>query len=120
MSNEIVHFEIPAENTETLKKFYGDLFGWSFVPMGGQVEYWNVEGAGLGGALMKKVGPNHKPIHYIKVADLDRHCQRIRDRGGRMIHPKQAVPGLGWFAIGSDPEGNSFGLWQDDPLAFPA
>ena len=119
MSNQIVHFEIPAEDTAKLKKFYGDLFGWSFVPMGGRVEYWNVEGSGLGGAIMKKVGPNHTPIHYVKVPDLDRHCQKIRDHGGRMIHPKQAVPGLGWFAIGADPEGNAFGLWQDDPTAFP-
>jgi len=118
MSHEILHFEIPATDPEALKTFYRDLFEWKFVRMG-EVEYWNVEGAGIGGAIMKKVGPNQTPINYVRVPDLDRHCQMVRDHGGRMIHPKQAVPGLGWFALGSDPEGNAFGLWQDDPSAFP-
>jgi predicted enzyme related to lactoylglutathione lyase len=119
MSGEIIHFEIPAQDPKTIQKFYGAVFGWKFEEMGGRVEYWNVRGAGLGGAVMRKVGPNQMPINYVKVDDVDRQCQKIRDAGGRVQHPKQAVPGLGWFAIGIDPEGNSFGLWQDDPKAFP-
>jgi predicted enzyme related to lactoylglutathione lyase len=27
---------------------------------------------------------------------------------------KPAVPGMGWFAILSDPEANPFALWQTD------
>ena len=27
------------------------------------------------------------------------------------------VPGMGWFALCSDTEGNDFGLWQTDPGA---
>jgi uncharacterized protein len=30
---------------------------------------------------------------------------------------KAAVPGMGWFAILSDPEGNPFALWQSDKTA---
>jgi predicted enzyme related to lactoylglutathione lyase len=29
----------------------------------------------------------------------------------------QPVPTMGWFATGSDPEGNPIGLWQTDPNA---
>lgn len=119
MNGEVVHFEIPAEDPKTIQKFYGAVFDWTFEPMGGRVEYWTVKGAGVGGAVMRKVGPNQTPINYIGVAEIDAQCQKIRDAGGRIQHPKQAVPGLGWFAIGIDPEGNSFGLWQDDPTAFP-
>ena len=27
------------------------------------------------------------------------------------------VPGMGWFSINKDSEGNEFGLWQNDPDA---
>jgi len=27
------------------------------------------------------------------------------------------VPGMGWFATCTDPHGNEFGLWQNDPSA---
>jgi predicted enzyme related to lactoylglutathione lyase len=27
------------------------------------------------------------------------------------------VPGMGWFAVVNDSEGNEFGLWQTDPDA---
>jgi len=27
------------------------------------------------------------------------------------------VPGMGWFAVCQDTEGNMFGLWQADPAA---
>jgi len=28
VDNTIVHFDIPAEDVEKLKKFYSELFGW--------------------------------------------------------------------------------------------
>ena len=31
--------------------------------------------------------------------------------------PKTPVPGMGYFAILSDPQGNPFGLWQTDRQA---
>jgi len=43
----IVHFEIPSDNVDRSKKFYGDLFGWSIdkVPpekMPDGMEYWMI------------------------------------------------------------------------------
>jgi hypothetical protein len=36
----IVHFEIPTDDVERAKKFYGDLFGWKIEKIPGQMEYW--------------------------------------------------------------------------------
>ena len=36
--------------------------------------------------------------------------------GGSAEDP-QPVPGMGWFVTATDPEGNAFGLWQNDPNA---
>ena len=39
----IVHFEIPSDNIEDLKKFYHELFGWKIDKWSGSdstMEYW--------------------------------------------------------------------------------
>ena len=40
----------------------------------------------------------------------------MREIGGE-ADEVQPVPGMGWFAICRDTEGNPFGLWQNDPDA---
>jgi hypothetical protein len=32
---------------------------------------------------------------------------------------RRPVPGMGWISICRDPQGNTFGLWQNDPSARP-
>lgn len=120
MPDQVVHFEIPADDPPKLAAFYGKLFGWTFERMGPGVEYWNVDTGGrVNGGIMRRVGPNRGPINYVKVADMEERCREIVRRGGKVIHQKQPVPGLGYFAIAEDPEGNPFGVWQDDPEAVP-
>jgi predicted enzyme related to lactoylglutathione lyase len=41
----------------------------------------------------------------------------IEALGGTILISKQAVPGIGWTAYFQDPEGNAFGLMEDDPTA---
>ena len=31
MSNRVVHFEIHADDLDAAMKFYGEVFGWTFV-----------------------------------------------------------------------------------------
>ena len=33
MSGKVVHFEIPFENGDRARKFYGQTFGWQLVPV---------------------------------------------------------------------------------------
>jgi len=42
VDHTIVHFEIPANDLEKLKKFYSDLFGWKFEKFPGPAEYWSI------------------------------------------------------------------------------
>jgi predicted enzyme related to lactoylglutathione lyase len=41
----------------------------------------------------------------------------IKRNKGVIIVPKTPVPGVGYTAQFEDPEGNSFGLMEDDPTA---
>ena len=109
------HIEIPCEDTDRAQKFYGECFGWTFqsVPeMGGYILYTTREG-GIGGGMMKR--PDQAPqqmINYVAVDTIEAAVERVENNGGTVIMPKQEVPGTGWFAIIGDPEGNSFGIWQ--------
>lgn len=123
VDHTIVHFEIPADNVEKLRKFYGGLFGWKIEKMPGPVEYWSIQtvpvdkkGApirpGVNGGMMKRQNPEHKPVNYILVDSVDEHSQRIEALGGKVIVPKMEVPGVGWWALALDTEGNQFAILQ--------
>lgn len=123
MDHTIVHFEIPADNLEKLRKFYGELFDWKIEKMPGPVEYYGIETVpvdekgvperlGVNGGMIKKQNPEHKPVNYIAVESVDEYVKKIEDLGGRIIVPKMEVPGIGWWASALDPEGNQFAILQ--------
>ena len=53
---------------------------------------------------------------YFDVEDINAGAARVKELGGKADDP-QAVPNMGWFATCKDPQGNEFGLWQNDPSA---
>jgi predicted enzyme related to lactoylglutathione lyase len=114
----IIHFEIPANDAESLSKFYADTFGWKFEKQDvGGMEYWLIatgpRGKSVGGGMYKKNGPTDGPRNFVNVGDIDASIVTFNSNGGREIMGKQEVPGMGWTYIGVDPEGNMVGLWQE-------
>ncbi|MGH3119224.1 MAG: VOC family protein, partial [Gaiellales bacterium] len=53
---------------------------------------------------------------YFDVDDINAGSARVGELGGES-GDAMPVPGMGWFAICKDVEGNEFGLWQTDPNA---
>ena len=115
MAHSIVHFEIPADDVARARRFYGELFGWTFQEIG---EYTLVQcGGEPGGGMMKRVMPGQGITNYIGVESLDDYAKKAEALGATVLVPKMAVPGMGWWAQLSDTEGNVFALWQDDASA---
>ena len=123
VDHTIVHFEIPADDVEKLRKFYGQLFGWKIEKMHGPVEYWGIQTVpvdekgepirpGVNGGMMKKQNPEHKPVNYILVESVDEYVKKIESLDGKIVVPKMEVPGIGWWALALDPEGNQFAILQ--------
>ena len=123
MDHTIVHFEIPADDVEKLKKFYSGLFGWKIEKTAGPVEYWMIETVpvdekgnavrpGVNGGIMKRQHPEHKPVNYVAVESIDDYLKKIEALGGKMIVSKMEVPGVGWWALALDPEGNQFAILE--------
>ena len=121
----VVHFEIPADDVERAKRFYGDLFGWKIEKFTGPtpMEYWMVltgkeEGKiGVDGGMLKRQMPQQQTIVYIDVPSVDESVGKVRSLGGQVVSSKTAIPGMGYFAVCLDPENNGFGLWEDNPKA---
>ena len=85
VDHTIVHFEIPADNVEKLRKFYSELFGWKIEKTPGPAEYWDIQivpvdekGApirpGVNGGMMKRQNPEHTPVNYILVESVDEYA----------------------------------------------
>ena len=113
----IVWFEVPADNVERAKKFYGELFGWRIEKFPGPMEYWHIDTGGgddtPDGGLLKRQNPAQQGItNYIGVASVDRFVAKVQKLGGKICMPKTAVPQMGYFAICQDPENNTFALWE--------
>jgi predicted enzyme related to lactoylglutathione lyase len=122
-SNRIVHFEIPANKPEQLVKFYSDLFGWRIEKMpapDAKFEYWAChtgEGMGIDGGILRRHAPEHSVTNYVNVEQMDAMLAKAQALGARLIVPKTAVAGMGWFAVALDPDGNPLGFWQSDKNA---
>ena len=53
LNHLVGHFEIPADNVDSLKNFYSSLFSWQFEK-GETQGYWIIKNAGISGALTQK------------------------------------------------------------------
>jgi uncharacterized protein len=53
-------------------------------------------------------------LNYVNVESIDPALDRAQKLGGRVMKRKSPVPGMGWFAMLIDPQGNPFAIWQAD------
>ena len=117
MAGEIVHLEIPADDTGASREFWGSLFGWQFESFPGPSEYHMTRIADAQGGAITNMEPGKKGMRaYFDVDDVNAGAAKVKELGGSAGDP-MPVPGMGWFAILSDPEGNPFALWQQDKAA---
>jgi uncharacterized protein len=124
--NRVVHFEIHADDPARAISFYKTLFGWRFDQYG-PMDYWLIytgppDQPGINGGLHKRLSPieGAAVIAYVCTVDvenLDATIARAEDIGGRCVVAKKPIPEVGWFAYCKDPEGNVFGLIENDTKA---
>ena len=117
MPGQIVHIEIPADDTEQGLEFWGSLFGWQFQAYPGPSEYHMTRiGDQQGAAITNMESGKRGTRAYFDVDDVNEGVARVKELGGKADQP-MPVPQMGWFATCTDPHGNEFGLWQNDTSA---
>jgi uncharacterized protein len=117
----IVWFEIPADNVERARTFYGKLFGWKIERFPGPRPYWHIDTGGADatpdGGMMERQCPEHSVTNYVGVPSVDEAATKVEKLGGRICMPKTAVPQMGYFIICNDTENNTFALWETNESA---
>jgi predicted enzyme related to lactoylglutathione lyase len=127
--DKVVHFEIPTDDLERAKGFYGAVFGWQLdtQPIGdGEYTsaittavdpqtYAPTEPGGINGGMMRRSADTPTPVITIGVGDIDRSLKEVEANGGTVVTPRTPIPDMGAFAYFKDPEGNVMGLWETAP-----
>jgi uncharacterized protein len=131
MNHGVAHFEIPASDPDKLSDFYSQLFGWQIqkMDMGGMAYYAIMsvptdeqsgmpkEPGAINGGMYARQAPDQKPVNYVNVESVDEYVSKAKQLGATVVMDKMPVPEMGWYAQLTDPDGNLFGVWQNDPSA---
>ena len=129
--NRPVHFEIHASNMDSMQKFYEQVFGWKFQPMGDAyggyrviVTGENTLGApmtadmmGINGGMTARRGPLPQNgaavnafVNVIGVENVDATVEKVKAAGGSVALEAADMPGVGRLAYCKDLDGAIFGI----------
>jgi len=128
--NTVSHFEIYADDPQKLAAFYTKMFDWKITNMP-EMDYIVVHsgdtnekgmlaqpGAINGGIARRPEGFTiNGSVNYSMVESIEDSVERAKSLGAKMTKGKTPVPGMGWFAMFTDPEGNNFAVFKVDPAA---
>ncbi|HTX07701.1 MAG TPA: VOC family protein [Solirubrobacteraceae bacterium] len=123
MARPVVHFEVIGRNPDQLRRYYGDLFEWTFdtpSPVATEVSdgdsYGFIDlitaedGSGIRGGVGGGEGYDSHALFYIGVPNVEAALGRAESLGGsRVMGPVTSPNGLvvGHFR---DPEGTLIGV----------
>lgn len=111
---KINYVEYPARDIEATKRFFSDVFGWSFVDYG--PDYTAFADEGLDGGFFKSdlasSTGNGSALIVFYSEELENTQDKIEQSGGSIIKPIFSFPGGRRFHF-ADPSGNEYAVWSD-------
>ena len=110
-ATKIDYVEFQVTDIPTTKRFYGDLFGWTFDDFGEDYTSFN-HGDGFGGFEKVDDVSRGGALIVLYSTDLEAKQQDIRDAGGQIVKETFAFPGGRRFHF-TDPSGNELAVWSD-------
>lgn len=108
-TSRFVWHDFYAADLAAAKRFYGELFGWSFKPGDHGYEHIAAGGREIGGMmkLEPQMGAPPHWIGYVSVEDVGRAVAAVTQAGGQKYH-QEDIPNVGQFAVCADPQGAVF------------
>jgi predicted enzyme related to lactoylglutathione lyase len=122
-TNAMCWNELATTRTDLAEAFYAGLFGWAAdTHAAGARAYTTFTGGGVPRAGMRAIDPARGPVPphwlvYFAVSDCDGQVALVQSLGGRVRVPPGDIPGIGRFAIVSDPQGATFAVIALRPAA---
>jgi len=124
----VVHFEMPAEDSKRMSKFYKQAFGWKAQMLGPDMGNYvvvttaqEVDKIGrpkrrgiINGGFFKK--DNSKPAQYpsvvIAVDSIKSAMKKVTKAGGEVLGEPMDIPGFGLYVSFYDTEGNRVSIME--------
>nr|WSZ96591.1 pentapeptide repeat-containing protein [Streptomyces sp. NBC_00857] len=109
--------DVSLPDLEAGKRFYGELFGWTFGPdRGAEYDHYTEarsDGKRVAGLIAKRDGrmPTAWGV-YFATPDAVALSRKIRAAGGQLVREPRVIGPYGVMALAADPAGAVFGLWQ--------
>jgi uncharacterized protein len=114
--NSFTWNELGTNDTQKAGQFYSNLFGWTRENFpDSPIEYTMFKNGDRGNGGMYGITPDMGPIPphwlvYFAVDDCDAKVQRATELGANVMKPADDIPGVGRFAILTDPQGAAFAV----------
>ncbi|SEE96132.1 VOC family protein [Ruania alba] len=111
---DITHIDIPVSNTEQAIAFYHRLFGWEIAEIPGFEGYpmWRAPNQVSGGGLAPRGEGFTQPRSYVEVDSIEETLAKVAELGGTVVMDKQPISETSWWAIFTDADGNTIGLYE--------
>lgn len=101
--------ELLTDDIEGAKKFYKNMFGWTFREAGMSTEYWvfNDGRDETGGIMNRPEGTPEMSVWtaYVTVGDLNATIAKVKSLGGQIPVGPIELDEIGKFAVIEDPQG---------------
>ena len=109
--------DLSTSDTDRAREFYGTVFGWTFESAGPDYGgYINAsrDGRPVAGLMQKDPGMTAPDAWttYFHTDDIRATAAAVKSAGGTTCVEPTEVGDKGWMAMGTDPSGAFFGLWQ--------
>jgi len=126
LPGKFVWADLVTDDVPAARKFYAQLFGWTFRDLGGYVIAANDERPLCG--MFQRPRPKEQSaqprwIGYLSVSNVERARKAVTQAGGKVLVEPQKFPKRGEQAVFADAEGAVFGVIKSsagDPQDFLA
>ena len=111
---DITHIDIPVSDAGRAQEFYSNLFGWHIAEPPGFEGYpmWQAPNKISGGGLAPRSEGFTQPRSYVEVDSIEETLAKVIESGGAVVMDKQPISDTSWWAIFTDPDGNTIGLYE--------
>ncbi len=114
--NQVAFFEIPVLDLKKAEAFFGTIFGWSFEEMRGLPDVRLISNLPQGPAGLifktKSIPKKAGVIMHIEVPNIDETLKSVKKARGKVTQKKTLIPGQGWYAYFTTPDGCMLAVWQ--------
>ncbi len=121
------YFDLTVRDLGQARTIFESVLGWRFEKFAMPYEYYRIHAGSDGepgidggiGSVKDAPLSGGNPLTQVTmpVSNLDEVVALVQSNGGRVVEPKMAIPGIGWYVTCAEPGGLMFGLIQADENA---